>query len=152
MQVRPKSNFYLSLFVWRCLAPYSVPWYQNCSCLSGMTELLHHNWAQAKHLQVLIRTIAQTFVDNLKKRQKQKEQRDINLPVDCWSDSCQRGWLWSVFAWLKDMSRTARCVRKWLIWQKFEKLWWIFECGGKRGNFEETVESGKKSCQSFSKF
>ena len=36
-----------------------------------MTKLLHHNWAQAKHLQVLIRTIAQTFVDNLKKNNKQ---------------------------------------------------------------------------------
>ena len=120
----------------------------NCSCLSGMTKLLHHNWAQAKHLQVLIRTIAQTFVDNLKKNNKQtnkkKEQRDINLPVNCGSDSCPTAWLWSVFAWLKDMSRTARWVRKWHIWRKFVKLWWIFKCGGKRGNFEETVESGKK--------
>ena len=39
-----------------------------------MTELLHHNWAQAKHLQVLIRTIAQTFVDNLKKQKTKNEK------------------------------------------------------------------------------
>ena len=41
-----------------------------------MTKLLHHNWAQAKHLQVLIRTIAQTFVDNLKKKNKQTKKKN----------------------------------------------------------------------------
>ena len=44
-----------------------------------MTKLLHHNWAQAKHLQVLIRTIAQTFVDNLKKQKTKNEKNRETL-------------------------------------------------------------------------
>ena len=32
------------------------------------------------------------------------------------------------------------------------KLWGIFKCGGKRGNFEETVESGKKIAKVLANF
>lgn len=50
---------------------------QNYLCLSGMTELLHHNGTQAKDLQVLIRTVAKTFVDNLKKKKERKTEREV---------------------------------------------------------------------------
>ena len=47
---------------------------QNYLCLSGMTELLHHNGTQAKDLQVLIRTVAKTFVDNLINKERKKDR------------------------------------------------------------------------------
>lgn len=48
-----------------------------------MTKLLHHNWAQAKHLQVLIRTIAQTFVDNLKKKKQTNNKKKNRETSTC---------------------------------------------------------------------